>query len=283
MATAMMSLLEVLKGAAEFLGKQGVESPRLNAEHLLAHVMGLKRMDLYLQFDRPLGEKERGPLRDLVRQRGTGMPLQHLLGNVEFCGRSFKSDARALIPRPETELLVERALTYPKPNSILDVATGSGVIALSLALDCPEASVTATDISVDALSLAKENAVALGIDRVSFHVADLMPPEGHNFDLITSNLPYIPSDEIAGLSREVRHDPILALDGGPGGIDLIVRLAPVALERLSPNGHLLLEIGIDQSEAVMACLAGHNYRDIRALPDYQGIPRFIEAAKGTNG
>ena len=283
MATAMMSLLEVLKGAAEFLGKQGVESPRLNAEHLLAHVMGLKRMDLYLQFDRPLGEKERVPLRDLVRQRGTGIPLQHLLGTVEFCGRSFKSDARALIPRPETELLVERALTYPKPNSILDVATGSGVIALSLALDCPEASVTATDISVDALSLAKENAVALGIDRVSFHEADLIPPESQNFDLITANLPYIPTDEIAGLSREVLHDPIMALDGGPGGMDLIVRLASVALERLTPKGHLLLEIGIDQSEAVMACLAGYNYRDIRALPDYQGIPRFIEAAKGTNG
>lgn len=276
----MMSLLEVLKGAAEFLGKQGVESPRLNAEHLLAHVMGLKRMDLYLQFDRPLGEKERGPLRDLVRQRGTGIPLQHLLGTVEFCGKTFKSDARALIPRPETELLVERALTCEAPTSILDVATGSGVIALSLALGRPEASVTATDISPEALVLAKENATLLGVDRISFHEADLLPPrEAGTFDLITANLPYIPAGEIEGLSREVRHDPILALDGGPGGLDLIVRLAPLALERLNPGGHLLLEIGIGQSEAVMACLAGHNYRDIKALPDYQGIPRFIEAVK----
>ena len=281
MATTMMSLLEVLKGASEFLGKQGVESPRLNAEHLLAHVMGLKRMDLYLQFDRPLGEKERGPLRDLVRQRGTGIPLQHLLGTVEFCGKTFKSDARALIPRPETELLVERALTYPAPASILDVATGSGVIALSLALGRPEASVTATDISPEALSLAKENAILLSIDRIAFHEADLLPPpEAGTFDLITANLPYIPAAEIAGLSREVRHDPILALDGGPEGLDLIVRLAPLALERLTSGGHLLLEIGIDQSEAIMACLAGHNYRDIKALPDYQGIPRFIEAVKG---
>ena len=281
MTTTMMSLLEVLKGASEFLGKQGVESPRLNAEHLLAHVMGLKRMDLYLQFDRPLGEKERGPLRDLVRQRGTGIPLQHLLGTVEFCGNSFKSDARALIPRPETELLVERALTYPAPASILDVATGSGVIALSLALGRPEASVTATDISPEALSLAKENAILLSIDRITFHEADLLPPpEAGTFDLITANLPYSPAAEIAGLSREVRHDPILALDGGPEGLDLIVRLAPLALERLTSGGHLLLEIGIDQSEAVMACLAGHNYRDIKALPDYQGIPRFIEAVKG---
>ncbi len=289
MATAMMSLLEVLKGASEFLGKQGVESPRLNAEHLLAHVLGLKRMDLYLQFDRPLGESERAPLRDLIRKRGTGIPLQHLLGTVEFCGRTFKSDSRALIPRPETEQLVERALTYTNlsspTSSILDVATGSGIIPLTLALERPEASVTATDISPEALSLARENAVLLGVDRISFHEADLIPESsnaslgGASFDLITANLPYIPSAEIPTLSREVQNDPLLALDGGADGLDLIRRLAPLAYERLSPGGHLLLEIGIDQSEEVMKCLAGHNYRDIVALPDYQGIPRFIEAVK----
>lgn len=285
----MMSLLEVLKGASEFLGKQGVESPRLNAEHLLAHVLGLKRMDLYLQFDRPLGESERAPLRDLIRKRGTGIPLQHLLGTVEFCGRTFKSDSRALIPRPETEQLVERALTYTNlsspTSSILDVATGSGIIPLTLALERPEASVTATDISPEALSLARENAVLLGVDRISFHEADLIPESsnaslgGASFDLITANLPYIPSAEIPTLSREVQNDPLLALDGGADGLDLIRRLAPLAYERLSPGGHLLLEIGIDQSEEVMKCLAGHNYRDIVALPDYQGIPRFIEAVK----
>lgn len=278
----MMSLLEVLKGASDYLGKQGVESPRLNAEHLLAHVLGIKRLELYLQFDRPLGEKEREPLRDFVRRRGAGIPLQHLLGTVEFCGRIFKSDGRALIPRPETEQLVERALTYPSCSSILDVATGSGVIALSLALSLPDSAVTGTDISPEALSLARENAVLLGAGRVVFHESDLIPPRDQDrepFDLITSNLPYIPSAEIPGLSREVRHDPLLALDGGADGMDLIRRLAPLSLERLRPGGRLLLEIGIDQSEAVMSCLAGHNYRDIKALPDYQGIPRFIEAVK----
>ncbi len=280
MATTMMSLLEVLKGASDFLGKQGVESPRLNAEHLLAHVMRVKRLELYLQFDRPLGENERGPLRDLVRRRGTGIPLQHLLGTVEFCGHTFKSDARALIPRPETELLVERALTYDGISSILDVATGSGVIPVSLALGRPEASVTATDISPEALNLARENAELLGTGRITFHEADLLPPGNDCFDLITSNLPYIPSGEISGLSREVRHDPLLALDGGADGLDLIRRLVPLAHARLVPDGRILLEIGIDQSEAVKECLAGHNYRDIAALPDYQGIPRFIEAVKG---
>ncbi|MCE9542202.1 MAG: peptide chain release factor N(5)-glutamine methyltransferase [Verrucomicrobia bacterium] len=279
----MMSLLDVLKGASEFLSKQGVEQPRLNAEHLLAHVMGLKRMDLYLQFDRPLGENERAPLRDLVRRRGTGLPLQHLLGSVEFFGRTFKSDARALIPRPETEQLVERALTYKSLSNILDVGTGTGVIPLTLTLERPEAKVTATDISPEALSLAQENAVLLDVEKITFLEADLIPlkfSETGPFDLITSNLPYIPSGDIAGLSREVQHDPLLALDGGVDGLDLIVRLAPLAAEHLAPEGHLLLEIGIDQSEQVIACLAGHNYRDIIALPDYQGILRFIEAVKG---
>ena len=280
MATTMMSLLEVLKGASDFLAKQGVESPRLNAEHLLAHVLGIKRLELYLQFDLPLGEKEREPLRDLVRRRGTGIPLQHMLGTAEFCGRSFRSDARALIPRPETEQLVERALTYPPPSSILDVATGSGVISLTLALERPDAKVTATDISPEALSLAKENASLLGVDRVAFYETDLVPTGNETFDLITANLPYIPAGEIASLSREVRNDPILALDGGPEGLDLITRLAPLAFARLNPGGRLILEIGIGQSEAVMECLSGHNYRDIVALPDYQGVPRFIEALKG---
>lgn len=280
MATAMMSLLEVLKGASEFLGKQGVESPRLNAEHLLAHVMGLKRMDLYLQFDRPLGESERAPLRDLIRKRGTGIPLQHLLGTVEFCGRTFKSDFRALIPRPETEQLVERALTYANLSSILDVATGSGVIPLTLALERPESTVSATDLSPEALTLARENAALLGVNRIAFQEADLIPENFVTFDLITANLPYIPSAEISTLSREVQNDPLLALDGGADGLDLVRRLSPVAHDHLNPGGHLLLEIGKGQSEQVMTCLAGHNYRDITALPDYQGIPRFIEAVKG---
>jgi len=280
MATAMMSLLEVLKGASEFLGKQGVESPRLNAEHLLAHVMGLKRMDLYLQFDRPLGENERAPLRDLIRKRGTGIPLQHLLGTVEFCGRTFKSDARALIPRPETEQLVERALTYANLSSILDVATGSGVIPLTLALERPESTVSATDLSPEALALASENASLLGVNRIAFQETDLIPENFGTFDLITANLPYIPSAEIATLSREVQNDPLLALDGGMDGLDLIRRLSTMAHDHLNPQGRLLLEIGKGQSEEVMTCLAGHNYRDITALSDYQGIPRFIEAVKG---
>ena len=279
-----MQLVDVLKGATEFLNKQGVDQARLNAEHLLAHVLGIKRLDLYLQFDRALGEEERSPLRDLIRKRGAGIPMQHLLGSVEFCGRLFKSDPRALIPRPETEQLIERTLTYPALNRILDVATGSGVIPITLALESPEATIWATDISPEALALARENGELLGVDRVTFLEADLIPSNllgNEGFDLITANLPYIPSAEIPTLSREVLQDPILALDGGIHGLDLIVRLAPLAMDHLAPGGRLLLEIGIDQSIEVMNMLSGYNYRDIAALPDYQGIPRFIEAVKGT--
>ncbi len=284
---ATMSLLEVLQGAADFLKNQGVEQPRLNAEHLLAHVLVVKRLELYLQFDRPLDETERAPLRDLVRKRGTGIPLQHLLGTVEFCGRTFKSDARALIARPETEQLVERALTYPAlataSTFIMDVGTGSGVIALSLALERPAAHITATDVSPAALSLAKENATLLGVTSIQFLEADLFPPasEGDaHYDLVTANLPYIPSGEIPFLSREVQHDPLSALDGGVEGLDLINRLIPLAVERLLPGGHLLLEIAQGQNRQIMECLARHNYRDITALPDYQGVLRFIEAVQG---
>lgn len=279
-----MQLVDVLKGATEFLNKQGVDQARLNAEHLLAHVLGIKRLDLYLQFDRALGEEERSPLRDLIRKRGAGIPMQHLLGSVEFCGRLFKSDPRALIPRPETEQLIERALTYPALNRVLDVATGSGVIPITLALESPEATIWATDISPEALALARENGELLGVDRVTFLEADLIPSSllgNGGFDLITANLPYIPSAEVPTLSREVLQDPILALDGGIHGLDLIVRLAPLAMDHLAPGGRLLLEIGIDQSIEVMNMLSGYNYRDIEALPDYQGIPRFIEAVKGT--
>ena len=237
----MKSVLEVIQATTAYFTKHGVESPRLNIEHLLAHVLGKKRMDLYLEFDRPLSDRELEPLRDLVRRRAAGEPLQHLLGTVEFLGRTFISDKRALVPRPETEQLCEILLTdykeTPFTGRVLDVGTGTGIIALSLAASWPEAQVEAVDLSEDALSLARENAQKLGLaERVRIYRSNLLAATEGQFQLIVANLPYIAASEIPGLSREVQHDPHSALDGGPVGTEIIFRLIAEAKERLCEIG-----------------------------------------------
>lgn len=277
----MKSVLEVLKSTTDYFAKAGVESPRLNIEHLLAHVLGKKRMELYLEFDRPLGEKELQPLRDLVRRRAAGEPLQHLLASVEFMGRTFKSDPRALIPRPETEQLAARLLQlFPEPPAtVLDMGTGSGVLALTLAAAWPTAKVHAVDVSQDALALASENAESLGLrERVEFHQGDLLLPGEAPINLLVANLPYIPTGDIAGLSREVKRDPLLALDGGHDGAELIRTLISRAKPRI--KGLLALEIGHEQSTPLSETLENEGYRDIRPETDYQGRNRFLFATYG---
>ncbi|HEY5705714.1 MAG TPA: peptide chain release factor N(5)-glutamine methyltransferase [Terrimicrobiaceae bacterium] len=279
-----MTVLEVLSAASGYLREHGVESPRLNAEHLLAHVLGKKRLDLYLEFDRPLSDAERSALRELVRDRGTGKPLQHLLGTTAFFGRLFVSDSRALVPRPETEQLVELVLEDPRCHrgagmAILDIGTGSGVIAITLALQRPLAAIAATDISSAALSLARENAARHSLNgKIAFHEADLFPHDEGRFDWIVANLPYIATAELAILQREVLHDPLVALDGGPDGLRLIRRLIEVASPRLAPGGILAMEIGHDQAAEVAGKLASQGYCDISLHQDYQGRERFVKAS-----
>ena len=278
----MMTVLEVLNAATSYLQKQGVESPRLNAEHLLAHALGMtKRMDLYLAFDRPLGEKERAPLRELVKRRSEGVPLQHLLGTVEFLGYEFLCDSRGLIPRPETEELVELVLkSAPDAKSFLDVGTGSGVIALTLALKKPQAHVVACDLSPQALALAGENRARHGLEsRVELISSDLLSSVQGTFDAIVANLPYIPAAEIPGLSREVLHDPVSALDGGNDGLRLIERLLDQLPTYLTPAGLIALEIGHDQSEKVISLLKERAFQDVLAHADHQRRNRFVTARK----
>lgn len=278
----LKTVQEIITASAGYFQKHGVESPRLNAELLLAHILGKKRIELYLEFDRPLGDKELDPMRDLMKRRAAGEPLQHLLGTIEFHGRTFLCDRRALVPRHETEQLVEILAALPeRPARILDAGTGSGVIALTLAAEWPEAAVDACDISPEALALAAENAGRLGLtERVRFVRSDLFLAIDGRYELIVANLPYIPAGEIPGLSREVRHDPVSALDGGPDGAEIIRSFLDQARGHLEPGGMVALEIGAGQSEMLVEHLRLLGYIDIRSTADYTGINRFLFAIHG---
>ena len=280
-----MTVLEVLQSTTVYFRKRNIDSPRLNAEHLLAHVMGRKRIDLYLQFERPLPESELTPLRELVRRRGAGEPLQHLLGTVEFCGRIFRCDKRALVPRPETEQLVELLISRFKSeiasSRMVDVGTGSGVIALTLAAEFPAAEIVGVDISEDALMLARENAERLNLaDRVRFLQGNLLENVQPGFDLIVANLPYVSTEDRQKLSREVLHDPEAALFAGARGDELVRQLIAQAPSWFRPGGILAIEIGIGQSETLVTALAEKNYRDIFPEKDYSGVIRFLFARYG---
>ena len=278
-----MTVLEILQSTTAYFKKRNVESARLNAEHLLAHSLGKKRIELYLEFERPLGEAELAPLRELVRRRGQGEPLQHLLGTVEFCGRTFVCDKRALIPRPETEELVEQLLKmeWPPGARMLDVGTGSGVIAISLAADLPHVQVDAIDASDEALSLARENAARLLPDRaIEFTKSDLMLSVTHVYDLIVANLPYVPAGDRGSVSREVLRDPEAAVFAGPAGDEVIRRLITDAPPKLKPGGFLALELGIGQAEGLSAFLTARGYHDVSSRQDYAGVTRFLFAQYG---
>jgi len=278
-----MTVLEVLQATTAYFKKHHLESPRLNAEHLLAHVLRRKRIELYLEFERELAEAELAPLRELVKRRAQGEPLQHLLGTVEFCGLTFLCDRRAMIPRPETEQLVEvlkSEIRDPK-SEIMDVGTGSGVIALCLAAEFPGAQILAVDISNDALALAQENAARLNLaERVRFLKSNLLENVEGVFDVIVANLPYVSTQERHTLSREVLHDPEVAVFASTRGDELVRELIAQAPSRLRPGGMLALEIGMGQSEALLSTLAEKNYRDISSKTDYSGVTRFLFARYG---
>ena len=280
-----MTVLEVLQASAEYFKKRNVESARLNAEHLLAQVLGRKRIELYLEFDRKLAEPELAPLRELVRRRGEGEPLQHLLGTVEFCDLVFLCDKRAMVPRPETEELVELVVTHcsthPDDLKIVDVGAGSGVIALCLASKLPQARVRGVDVSEGAVALARDNATRLELaGRVEFSQGDLLETFDERFDVIVANLPYIAMHERPHLSREVMHDPEISLFGGEQGDEVIQKLIAQAPERLAPGGLLALEVGLGQSDRILEALAAKKYKDIAAKNDYSGRPRFVLARYG---
>lgn len=299
----MKTLLEVLQSGTDYLARQGCEEARATMQHLMAHVLHCNRTALYSQFDRPVEETELAPLRQLLKRRAAGEPLQHLLGTTEFFRRDFLTDARALIPRPETEELVEMVLKKipPRPVRVLDMGTGSGIIGITLGLELKERAreVVLADISPQALDLALENAMRLGA-RVSTIQTDLFENiplekpaprpqetdssgsvtqgEGNHveqetrFDVIVANLPYIANGE--ELAPEVMKDPHTALFGGPKGWEIIERFLARARDYLNENGFVALEIGYDQAPTVTQIMDGYGYNYIEVLKDMSGIARF---------
>jgi release factor glutamine methyltransferase len=283
----MATVLDTLHKGTAYLEKHGVDEARLNMQHLLAHALRCDRMQLYMDFDRVLDEPELERLRELTKRRGRGEPLQHLLGTVEFCGREFLTDARALIPRPETEELVERLSRELRASPreglrILDLGSGSGVIGLCLAADLAEFSplVTLADVSPEALALAGENRARLGLDadRVRLVVSDLFSAVEDRFDLIAANLPYIPEKERTALSREVRRDPELALyGGGEAGTEIMERCLAACAGHLAPGGRLAMEFGEGQGPRLAAAARAGGLEGVETVKDLSGCERFLFA------
>ncbi len=280
------SVLDVINATTAFFQQKGVDSPRLTIELMLAHALRKKRLDLYLEFERVLDEPTLTTLREMVKRRGAGEPLQYILGKVEFHGLEFAVDKRVLIPRPETELLVEEVAAGCKeagPVRILDIGTGSGCIAVTLAVLLPSAAITATDRSAAALELARANAARHGVTgRVEIVESDLFSTlTGRQFDWIVSNPPYIPSSQANTLAREIRdYEPLEALFAGEDGLAVIRRIIAGAPPFLSAGGRVALEIGAGQSGAVQELFLEAQYQVAKVVKDYDNYDRLIIALHG---
>jgi len=270
--------MELVRWTADFFRQHGVPQARLDAELLLAHVLGGSRMDLYLAFDQPLGEAERTRYRELVRRRAKErVPVAYLTGRREFWSLPFRVTEDVLIPRPETETLVKAALDQ-KPRRILELGVGSGCISAALARELPDAELVAVDLSPRALELARENLAALALlDRVELVLGDgLRELElAGRFDLVVSNPPYVAKAELETLPPEVRHEPVLALDGGVDGLDVIRHLCAEAPARLERPGALALEVGAGQAAEVGELLRRSGAAEVETKNDLAGIPRVV--------
>ena len=286
----MPTLLEVLRLSTSYLAQRGSESARLDAEVLTAHSLGLRRLDLYLQFDRPMREEELQPIRDLLRRRAAGEPVAYLVGEREFYGRVFRVTPSVLIPRPDTEALIEAALRWARERGaalrIADVGTGSGCIAVTMAGELPHAHVVASDVSADALQVAQENAERNGVvERVEFVQGEWGEPlRGHGpFDMVLSNPPYVTAGEMETLARDVREfEPHLALTARDAdGLDAYRALMAAAPALLNPDGYVAVEVDPRRAEVVAEMVqAAFPEAVVRRVQDLTGRDRVVEAALG---
>jgi release factor glutamine methyltransferase len=295
-------ILDVINKTTPFFEKQGIESPRLTIELLLAHLLKKKRLDLYLEFERELDDPTLEKLREMVKRRAAGEPLQYITGETEFCGLKLRVDKRVLIPRPETELLVETVAerlkgkpsqagnlvppslpvtSHQSPITIIDVGTGSGCIAVALATKLPQSAIWATDVSEEALEVARANATLHKVGKnVRFFKSDLLEalPNSLRADAIVSNPPYVADGEVVKLPKEVRDfEPVRALAAGEDGLKVIRRLVTNAKRFLSPSGFVALEIGAGQRAAVAELFGNEDYVVSEVVKDLQGHERVMVA------
>ncbi len=286
----MMTVLEAINLSAEYLEKKGIESPRLNAELLLADILGCRRLSLYLSYDRPLKKEEVDKYREYISRRGGFEPYQYIIGKVEFFGLELTVDENVLIPRPETEILVEKLLNKikdidKKEIRVLDIGTGSGNIALALAVNSENIVADALDVSEEAISVARKNAVKLDVsDRINFSILNVLEndykPENLKYDVIVSNPPYVGSDEYGGLQEEiVKYEPRIALTDEKDGYSFYSRITSIAEDLLHEGGVLCYELGIGQAEKVEEIMTAGKFRDISIIDDYLGVKRVIMGEK----
>ena len=276
MKEEILTLKEALAKAVDKLQQMEVPDADIDAWYLLSYVTGLDRAAFFLHGDEPMAEPDMIRYRDLVTKRGERIPLQHLTGEQEFMGLDFHVNEHVLIPRQDTECLVERVLPYVDGKRVLDVCTGSGCIAIAIAKLGKPFIVHGVDISEEALAVARQNATELNAS-VELFAGDLMTRMDGQYDVIVSNPPYIPPSVIEGLMPEVRlHEPMLALDGGQDGLEFYRRIEGQAVTRLAPNGRLFLEIGCEQAAAVAEILQKQGYREVQVFQDLAGKDRIVQ-------
>lgn len=283
----MITVLEAIKLSTEYLSKKGIDSPRINAELLLADVIKCKRLDLYLAFDRPLADEELNKYRESIRRRASFEPLQYITGTVEFYGLELKINPSVLIPRPETELLVENILNNFSKEAelnILDIGTGSGNIPIALAYHLPNAQIIATDINAEALILAKENASKHNlINRISFMQHNIVKADMDNFpllDLVVSNPPYVSVESYSSLQKEIiDYEPRAALTDESDGLTFYRIIAQKAFPKIKRGGKLFFEIAQGQHDDVKDLMIKNNFSNIEVVKDYQNIERIISGEK----
>lgn len=278
----MLTVLNALKLATEYFEKKEIQSARVNAELLLAHLLNCKRLDLYLRFEQPLAENEVELYRQMITRRGKYEPVQYIIGSTEFYGIHFEVNRSVLIPRPETEILVETIINrykYDKGLRILDIGCGSGNIAIALAKHLPDSEITTIDVSVEALQLAEENARRNEVVNIKFQFSDIYSNGfdiNNKFNLIVSNPPYVSSREFNTLQKEITmYEPKNAVTDDEDGLRFYKRISEFARENLVVGGSLFYEIGADQSDDVKSILLGNGFKSIQIVKDYQKIDRVI--------